>query len=209
MGLIQKIIESHRQKVQERNLACEQLISRIEMAIRDARGLVSTQQTFIDPSAANEWKNVYCTTLADAKTQNIQRLYKAEKYGLLLTKQEVLFAEAKALPERIHLHNQYIAKKKADEAYALIGDVEGRKLDQQQLNCIVKEAHNHLVIAGAGTGKTTTVVGKVKYLLRSGKCLPSDILVLSFTNASATEMRSESSPKPVLILKHRHFINLV
>lgn len=75
-----------------------------------------------------------------------------------------------------------------DEAYALIGNVEGRKLDSQQMSCILKEAHNHLVIAGAGTGKTTTIVGKIKYLLMSGKCQAEDILVLSFTNASATEM---------------------
>ena len=58
----------------------------------------------------------------------------------------------------------------------------------QQMTCIVKEAHNHLIIAGAGTGKTTTVVGKIKYLLKSGKYKPEDILVLSFTNASASEM---------------------
>ena len=54
--------------------------------------------------------------------------------------------------------------------------------------CILKEAHNHLVIAGAGTGKTTTIVGKIKYLLKIGKLKPEDILVLSFTNASAAEM---------------------
>ncbi len=53
---------------------------------------------------------------------------------------------------------------------------------------ITKEDRNHLIIAGAGTGKTTTVVGKIKYLLKSGKCRPEDILVLSFTNASASEM---------------------
>ena len=77
---------------------------------------------------------------------------------------------------------------KVKEAYSLIGDVEGQRLDQQQMICIVKEAHNHLVIAGAGTGKTTTVVGKIKYLLKTGRCLPEDILVLSFTKASALEM---------------------
>ena len=82
---------------------------------------------------------------------------------------------------------------KVQAAYALIGDVEGRKLDQQQMTCIVKEAHNHLVIAGAGTGKTTTVVGKIKYLLKTGKCLPQDILVLSFTNVSASEMNERIS----------------
>ena len=56
------------------------------------------------------------------------------------------------------------------------------------MRCITKEVRNHLVLAGAGTGKTTTIVGYVKYLLKSGTSKPEDILVLSFTNASAAEM---------------------
>jgi superfamily I DNA/RNA helicase len=67
--------------------------------------------------------------------------------------------------------------------------VEGRVLDPQQIECIKKECHNHLVIAGAGTGKTTTIIGKIKYLLSNHFCRPSEILVLSFTNASASEMK--------------------
>ena len=67
--------------------------------------------------------------------------------------------------------------------------VEGRELDPQQIECIKKHTHNHLVVAGAGTGKTTTIIGKIKYLLSQGFCRPEEILVLSFTNASATEMR--------------------
>ncbi|MCL2085858.1 UvrD-helicase domain-containing protein, partial [Candidatus Saccharibacteria bacterium] len=75
------------------------------------------------------------------------------------------------------------------DAYKTIGDVEGWKLDAQQMECITKEARSHLVIAGAGTGKTTTIVGKIKYMLRKGTLRPENILVLSFTNASAKEMR--------------------
>ena len=56
--------------------------------------------------------------------------------------------------------------------------------------CVVKDPHSHLVIAGAGTGKTTTILGKVKYLLATGSVLPQEILILSFTNAAATEMKN-------------------
>ena len=86
-------------------------------------------------------------------------------------------------------HNTAALQNLSSEAKTLIDPVEGRHLDQQQLSCLVKPVHNHLVIAGAGTGKTTTIVGKIKYLLNSGKTNPEDILVLSFTNASAAEMR--------------------
>lgn len=86
-------------------------------------------------------------------------------------------------------HNSYAASCHREEARKLIGNVEGRQLDDQQMDCIVKPGHNHLVIAGAGTGKTTTIVGKIKYLLATKTCAPTDILVLSYTNASAAEMK--------------------
>lgn len=71
-----------------------------------------------------------------------------------------------------------------------IQPVEGHNLDEQQINCILEEAHNHLVIAGAGTGKTTTIVGYVKYLIKMKICQPNEILMLSFTNKSAEEMKN-------------------
>ena len=62
-------------------------------------------------------------------------------------------------------------------------------LDSQQLDSIICDADNQLILAGAGTGKTTTIVGKVKYLLRTGKCKPEELLLLSFTRKAADEMR--------------------
>ena len=70
----------------------------------------------------------------------------------------------------------------------LCGKVEGRKLDNAQIKAIINENENNLVIAGAGTGKTTTIVGKIKYLVNNGVD-SSNILVLSFTNKSASEMK--------------------
>lgn len=70
----------------------------------------------------------------------------------------------------------------------LCGEVEGRNLDNAQIKAIINENENNLVIAGAGTGKTTTIVGKIKYLVNNGVD-SSNILVLSFTNKSASEMK--------------------
>ncbi|MBO4864200.1 MAG: UvrD-helicase domain-containing protein [Eubacterium sp.] len=89
----------------------------------------------------------------------------------------------------IELHNNQVLDKKIKEGYSIIGDVEGQQLDPQQMACIVKDADSHIVVAGAGTGKTTTILGKVKYLLNVYNADPQDFLILSFTNAAADEMK--------------------
>ncbi len=70
--------------------------------------------------------------------------------------------------------------------------VEGYSLDRQQIESIENDSQNTLVIAGAGTGKTTTIIGKIKWILNNwlknkSKTLPR-ILVISFTHATRVEL---------------------
>ena len=188
MGLIKKIIAKHKERVKVRNEACDNLIAQVDTAIQEINLLFSDSQSFVDPGKEIEWSNHNASLIADMNIINIQKLKKATHYKMLLEKQAELYRNANSLKQQISVHNDRVADAKIQNAYALIGNVEGRKLDKQQMTCIVKDAHNHLVIAGAGTGKTTTVVGKIKFLLKSGKYKPEDILGLSFTNASASEM---------------------
>lgn len=67
--------------------------------------------------------------------------------------------------------------------------VENHLLDREQRKSIYDPARFNLVVAGAGSGKTTTILGKILYLLQSGFASPPEILVLSFTHDSATELR--------------------
>lgn len=67
-------------------------------------------------------------------------------------------------------------------------NIEGRELDIQQRTAVVIDEDNNIVIAGAGSGKTTTIVGKVKYVLERYKVRPEEILLVSFTNKSATTL---------------------
>ena len=45
-----------------------------------------------------------------------------------------------------------------------------------------------LVISGEGSGKTTTMVAKVKYLIEVKKVNPEDILMISYTNKATEEL---------------------
>lgn len=188
MRYIQVLITRYIRKKQEINATCDALIKKINIAIDDMNSLFEDKQNFIDPQQANSWKEQHISILNEISVQNFNGLKRVVQYKKLMKRKELLLDMSQLLLQRIQQHNNEVANNKVPKAYELIGKVEGKKLDKQQMLCIVKEMHNHLVIAGAGTGKTTTVVGKIKYLLKSEKCRPEDILVLSFTNASATEM---------------------
>ena len=47
-----------------------------------------------------------------------------------------------------------------------------------------------LVLAGPGSGKTLTIVNRVKYLIEKQKVRPEEILVVTFTRFAAAEMKS-------------------
>ena len=71
-------------------------------------------------------------------------------------------------PERLAEHNQDLARLESVEVGKCINPIEGYDLDEQQLTAIAYDVGSRLVIPGAGTAKTTTIVGFVKYLLKSG-----------------------------------------
>ena len=63
------------------------------------------------------------------------------------------------------------------------------KLNSSQADVVLDESKELIVPAGAGSGKTRTLVTKVVYLLKQGKPLES-FLVLTFTKKAANEMKS-------------------
>ncbi|MCL4382221.1 MAG: ATP-dependent helicase [Patescibacteria group bacterium] len=65
---------------------------------------------------------------------------------------------------------------------------EEKKLNSQQLEAVQYGQGPLLIIAGAGTGKTTVITERIKYLVAQGLAKPSEILALTFTDKAAREM---------------------
>ena len=82
---------------------------------------------------------------------------------------------------------EYVAKE-LENSDAILSNIEGKSLDAQQRKAVVIDEDNNLIIAGAGSGKTTTIAGKVKYLTERLNVDKSKILLISFTSKSAKDM---------------------
>ena len=67
-------------------------------------------------------------------------------------------------------------------------------LNEQQYAAATAPLGHNLIIASAGTGKTSTIVGRIAHLLESG-IKPQEILLLTFTNKASQEMIERISKK--------------
>lgn len=85
-------------------------------------------------------------------------------------------------------NERYINQELKDNS-DLFDDVDGKSLDSQQREAIVVDEDAVKVIAGAGSGKTFTIQGKVKYLTEKRDVDPSEILAISFSNASVDDLK--------------------
>jgi DNA helicase IV len=99
------------------------------------------------------------------------------------------------LPAQIKQWNQEYVEREMELNKALFDDIDGKALDQQQRRAIVTDEESNLVLAGAGSGKTLTISGKVKYLVERKNVKPEEILLISFTKKASEEMNDRIANK--------------
>ncbi len=62
-------------------------------------------------------------------------------------------------------------------------------LNQEQIEAVEYNSGSHMIVAGAGSGKTRALTYKIAYLMDNG-FEPENILALTFTNKAANEMKT-------------------
>ena len=73
----------------------------------------------------------------------------------------------------------------------------------------VKSLENTLVVAGAGSGKTFTIVNKIKYLLDNNIYKENELLVISFTNESVNDLKRKIDYNLDIMTFHKLAITLI
>ena len=66
-------------------------------------------------------------------------------------------------------------------------------LTESQVQAAVSHAKETLVVAGAGSGKTSLLLGRAKYLIDSGRATPEQILILAFNKKAAVELTDRAT----------------
>ena len=89
------------------------------------------------------------------------------------------------------------ARSKANETFVanelvrwsdLFDRIEARPLTEEQRKAVVVDERRNLVVAAAGSGKTSVIVAKAGWLVRRGYRKPSELLLLAFARDARNEM---------------------
>lgn len=88
-----------------------------------------------------------------------------------------LFSVFSNTEEEVSQRNESFIQKEMVKFKDLFDWVEKYPLTQSQIRSIITDEYSNLVIAGAGTGKTSTILGKTGYILEKGLAKPSELLL--------------------------------
>lgn len=86
-------------------------------------------------------------------------------------------------------HNKEVIRNEVEKEY----EIEGKKLDKQQITAVVACEDANLVMAAAGSGKTLSLLAKLKYLIDVLKIPSSNILIISFTRNTVNDLKKRIS----------------
>lgn len=90
-------------------------------------------------------------------------------------------------------HNRVFVEREKNRHAEFFRTLADYPLDEQQTECCIVDEDAGLVVAGAGSGKTSVIAAKVAYLVKIRHVPPEKILLVSFTNKAADEMTDRVS----------------
>ena len=92
------------------------------------------------------------------------------------------------LPVALPARNEDFVTEELQRWRSFFDNCEEQPLTDEQARAVITFEENTLLVAAAGSGKTSTVVGKVLYALANGIAKPNEILCLAFNKKAAEEI---------------------
>ncbi len=156
-------------------------------ALDDIKYLTNSQK-FINHKLLLKWMSEYKEILRELN------IFTKQKAALGIDELKILkfYANYEKL---INSCNDTFIKSELGKFKPLFDRIETHPLSLAQRKSIVTDEDSTLVVAGAGTGKTSTVVGKVSYLIKKKEIISDEILALAYGKDAAKEMRERVKDK--------------
>lgn len=202
IGVIIPVHKKQRErKHQEKLTTIAQLIPNVEAALTDISSFYNyghyfteSERIALDEKYVELYQGVSaiikCKELEESpQKENIRRFFKA-------------LSDSKAHKKT---NNEHFIENQLNGCAQYFDTVLAYPLDLQQREAVVSLEDNVLVISSAGSGKTMTTVGKVRYLIDIQKVDPEKILLITFTRKAAESLSERLGEKK---LKCRTFHKL-
>lgn len=158
--------------------------------------LLSLKEWYLNHKKLLNWQSKYQDIYSTAKNWNALQIYKKYKYiqelAILWEFMEYIEKWEKTTKQ---YNESFVATQKNEYESFFDKDVEKYPLNDQQREAILHDEDYNLVVAGAGTGKTTTIVGKALHLVKNKWVDTNNILLISFTNKAVEEMEKRLKEK--------------
>jgi DNA helicase-4 len=167
----------------------------------DWRSMFSAMR-YIAKSAADKFFNMYSKYAVILRNPLVQSYIKNnfKNIGFNYEQVQMFLNNMDKLYSKVEEHNeqfiQSTLKREKDYFDNILKDVDSSvRLDDEQRNAVVADEDYCLLVAGAGSGKTTTMAAKVKYLVEKQGMAQSDIIVISYTNKAIDELKDRIQKK--------------
>jgi DNA helicase-4 len=184
-------------------------ISNAQPAASGALNLLLAENHYFTGSEMKSFKSEFNATFAliqDAASQNILSFLPPEEAESCRQFQN----NFEALEEVRDSHNKEFVSNQLRTNRTFFDGVLKYPLDDQQREAIATLEDNTLVVSAAGSGKTSTIVGKVKYLIEKRGVDPTKILLITYTRKAAEEMRKRIGSAGVTCCTfHRLALNII
>jgi len=191
-GQKQRKIKKENERLEKERLSnlFKSILPTVYSANRDFRNLTSNTNGYFSNYKLAQWREKHSDIL---KNSIFQQSFK--NIGLTSSEEtEITFFKnliSNDENSRENFNNEFL-KYELKETQSLLSNIDGGKsLDNQQREAILRDEDNSLIIAGAGCGKTTTIMGKVNYLNKRLNISPKEILLISFTKKSAEDLANK------------------